>query len=165
MCLFIAINFSEETKNKLISLREELRSKSQRGNFSRNENIHLTLVFIGEVSPKKADKIKAILDTVTIEPFEVSIDRLGTFSRGTLWWAGLREDRKLMDLQHKLTGELTAAGFQLDKRKYSPHVTLGREVVTDLKPWQIDPFSETVTSIELMKSERLKGKLIYTVMN
>ena len=57
MRLFIAINFNDDTHNRLIALRDELRSRSERGNFSLPENLHLTLAFIGEVSPKKIEKI------------------------------------------------------------------------------------------------------------
>jgi 2'-5' RNA ligase len=165
MRLFVAINFSDETRECLLALRNDLRSRSSRGNFSAPENLHLTLVFIGDVSSKKLDKIQAILETVTFAPFDISIDRLGTFSRATLWWAGLREDKPLMDLQHEIEHKLALCGFKMDGRKYSPHITLGREVVTDAAPWRIEPFSETVTGIDLMKSERINGKLIYTAIH
>jgi 2'-5' RNA ligase len=130
MRLFVAINFNDGTRSRLLSQRNELRSKSQGGNFSLPENLHLTLAFIGEVSPKKIDRIKAVLDTVDFAPFDATIERLGTFSRGTLWWAGLREDRSLMDLQREIEHKLALCGFEMDGRKYSPHITLGREVVT-----------------------------------
>lgn len=162
--LFIAINFNIETRSRLIALREELHSRSQHGNFTSDENLHLTLAFIGEVSPKKIDKIKAIMDTVTFEPFPVTVERLGTFSRGTLWWAGLREDKPLLNLQYEVAYKLALCGFEMDGRDYHPHITLGREVMTDTAPWQVLPFGETVTNIELMKSERIGGKLTYTAI-
>jgi len=84
---------------------------------------------------------------------------------GDIWWAGLREDKPLMDLQRGLSDNLRAAGFALESRKYSPHITLGREVVTDAKPWRIEPFGETVGAIDLMKSERIRGKLTYTAIH
>jgi 2'-5' RNA ligase len=164
MRLFVAINFNSDTRKRLIALREELRSYSQSGNFSKDDNLRLTLAFIGEVSPKKVDKIKAIMDTVTFALFPVSIDRLGTFSRGTLWWAGLREDKPLMWLQREVEHKLALCGFEMDGRDYHPHVTIGREVVTDAKPWQIPPFGETVSKFELMKSEWVGGRLTYTAI-
>jgi 2'-5' RNA ligase len=164
MRLFIAINFNKETRARLLALRDELQSRSERGNFTLPENLHLTLAFIGEVSPKKIDKIKAILETVTFEPFEVTINRLGTFTRGTLWYAGLHESKPLMDIQHEITHKLALCGFEMDGRKYTPHITLGSEVITDTTPWQIEPFGETVSSIDLMKSERVNGKLTYTTI-
>jgi 2'-5' RNA ligase len=50
----------------------------------------------------------------------------------------------------------------MDGRRYSPHITLGRDVATNSKPQQIEPFGEIVASIELVKSERINGKLTYT---
>lgn len=164
MRLFVAINFNDETRAQLIALRDELRSRSKRGNFTLDDNLHLTLAFIGEVNPNKIDKLKAIMETVAFSPFEVALDKLGTFSRGTLWWAGLREDKPLMDLQREIEHKLALCGFEMDGRKYHPHITLGREVLTDTEPWQVAPFGEIVTSIELMKSERINGKLTYTAI-
>lgn len=60
MRLFIAINFSAETRKRFIALREELRSRSLRGSFTHDENLHLTLAFIGEVSPKKPTKLRRL---------------------------------------------------------------------------------------------------------
>ena len=160
--LFVAINFNPDTRSRIVSIQDEMCNRSQRGNFALPENLHLTLAFIGDVSPKKIDKIKAILETVTFEPFDVSVERLGIFSRGTLWWAGLRKDEPLMLLQREIEYKLAICGFEMDGRKYSPHVTLGREVVTDAVPWEIEPFGETVSKVDLMKSERVGGKLTYT---
>ena len=165
MRLFIAINFKDNTRARLFAIRDELRSRSKSGNFSAAENLHLTLVFIGECDPKKLNKVKAVLDTVKFKPFEALIERIGTFSRGRLWWAGLREVKPLMDLQHEIEHKLALCGFEMDGRKYNPHITLGREVVTDSTPWRIEPFGETVTSVELMKSERINGKLTYTAIH
>ena len=164
MRLFVAINFNDKTRSQLISLRDELRSRSVRGNFSLNENLHLTLVFIGECNPKQLEKATSILETVIFDPFEATIEKLGTFSRGTLWWAGLREEKTLIHLQHEIEHKFALCGFEMDGRRYHPHITLGREVITDAVPWTIEPFSETVVSIALMKSERINGKLTYTVL-
>ena len=164
MRLFVAINWGDETRERLVSLRDELRSQSKHGRFTLDDNLHLTLVFIGECSLKKLDRITTILETVEFSPFEATIEKLGTFSRGTLWWAGLREEKRLMDLQREIEHKFALCGFEMDGRKYNPHITLGREVITDVEPWTIEPFSETVASIELMKSERIDGKLMYTAI-
>jgi 2'-5' RNA ligase len=164
MRLFVAVNFCDSTRNGLIALRDELIGKSQYGNFSLPENLHLTLAFIGECSPKKLDKIEAILETVTFEPFDIAVERLGTFSRGTLWWAGLRADKPLTNLQYEIVYKLALCGFEMDGSRYRPHITLGRNVITDAPPWRIAPFGETVSKIDLMKSERIGGKLTYTAV-
>jgi 2'-5' RNA ligase len=161
MRLFVAINFTGEIKDGLIAIRDRLRSSSRGGNFSRDENLHLTLAFLGEVCPSKTSEIKAVLDTVTFGPFDMAVDRLGTFARGRLWWAGLLESEPLMGLQSQVEAKLVPLGFEPSERKFSPHVTIGREVVTNVKPWPIETFGESVKAIELMKSERLQGKLTY----
>jgi 2'-5' RNA ligase len=163
MRLFVAINFNTDTRSRLLALRDELRGKSGRGRFSAPENLHLTMVFLGECDGKQTAAAKSVVTATEFAPFEVSVERVGNF-RGALWWAGLREDKPLLVLQRDLSNSIAAAGFALERRRFSPHITLGREVATDAKPWRIEPFGETVSSIELMKSERIGGKLAYAAI-
>jgi 2'-5' RNA ligase len=166
MRLFIAINFNDETRARLLALRDKLRSRSKRGNFSLPENLHLTLAFLGECDAKQTASVKNVMTAVNFAPFDVMINQVGLFKRGgtDIWWAGAAASEPLINLQRDLTNRLTDAGFTLDKRRYSPHITLGREVETDTTPWAIEPFGETVTGIDLMKSERINGKLTYTAI-
>jgi len=166
MRLFIALNFTAETKSRLLALRDDLRTQSQRGNFSQPENLHLTLAFLGECDARQTAAAKQAMAAVNFAPPEIIIDRVGRFRRdgGDIWWAGVKETPALMALQRDLTERLRAAGFALEQRKYSPHITLGREILTDAAPWAIEPFGETVPRVELMKSERVQGKLTYTTI-
>ena len=149
MRLFIAINFNTDTRSRLLSLRDELSSRSKRGNFSLPENIHLTLAFLGECDARQTAAAKTAMDAVRFDPFDIHIERIERFKRGggDIWWAGLRDSRPLSDLHRKLTEILIAAGFSLEKREYKPHITLAREVVTDAFPCRIEPFGETVSSV------------------
>ena len=165
MRLFIAINFSNATRNRLLALRDELRTGSEAGNFTSPENLHITLAFLGECNMKQAAAIRNAMDSVSFEPFDVRIERVGRFGGGqgeALWWAGASVNKALSDLHGALSDNLTTAGFSLDTRKFSPHITLGRRVVTDAVPWRIEPFGETAHKIDLMKSERIDGRLTYT---
>ena len=164
MRLFIAVNFNETTRARLAALRDELQNKAAGGRFTAPENLHLTLVFLGERDAEQSARVKAAMNAVNMYPLHITIDRVGRFKRGqsALWWAGVRENEPLLNLHHNLTDKLVTAGFELEKRKYSPHFTLGREIVTKEPPWAIEPFSETVFAVELMKSEHIHGKLIYT---
>ncbi|MDR0490500.1 MAG: RNA 2',3'-cyclic phosphodiesterase [Oscillospiraceae bacterium] len=167
MRLFIAINFSAATKNALLGLRDELRGCSESGNFTLPENLHLTLSFLGECSARQASAAKSAMDAVSFEAFDASIERIGRFGRGegeSLWFAALRETKPLLDFQRDLADELSASGFDLDRRKFSPHITLGRRVITTAVPRRIEPFGETVRKIDLMDSGRIGGKLTYTAI-
>ena len=164
MRLFIAINFNSETKSKLIALQDELRAYSKHGNFTLPENLHLTLSFLGECDSTQTAAVKTAMDEAPFDPFDICINKLGYFkgSDGDTWWAGVGECEPLLDLQHRLTRNLSAAGLKPEMRKYSPHITLARKVIAHAEPRQIEPFGEAVSKISLMKSERIGGKLTYT---
>jgi 2'-5' RNA ligase len=166
MRLFIAINFNDDTRSRLLALRDELRGKSESGNFSEPSMLHLTLAFLGECDGKQIVSTKSAVSAVSFEPFDITVDCVGRFKRdgGDIWWAGLREDKPLMDVQRELTkfiNSLSSIKFNLETRKFSPHITLGREIVTDAKPWNIAPFGETIGRIDLMKSERIGGNVTH----
>ena len=163
MRLFIAINFNNSTKSRLARLRDELKGRSSRGTFPPDENLHITLAFLGECDEKQAASVRGVMDSVAVKPFDIAIDRVGCFRRngGDIWWAGARESRPLAALQRELTDKLINRGFDLDKREYSPHITLGRRVETDERPRDVEPFVETIYSIDLMKSDRVNGRMIY----
>jgi len=104
------------------------------------------------------------MNMIVYAPFELEIDRLGCFklNGGGIWWAGIRENKVLNELQKSLTTELRNHRIVFDDREFNPHITLGREVTIKSQPRQIEPFAEKITKIELMKSERIAGKLTYT---
>jgi len=166
MRLFIAINFNSETKSRLIALCNELRRDFGHGRFSLPENLHLTLTFLGECDVKQTAAVKSAMDVIVFESFDLMIDSIGFYrcDGGDLWWAGVQKHEMLLKLHQNLTTALQQNGIECDKRKYSPHVTLGRKVVTKTQPREIEPFGETVAKIELMKSERIDGKLTYTAI-
>ena len=164
MRLFIAINFNDVTRSRLLALRDELRHNSERGNFTAPENMHLTLIFLGECDGRQASTVKRVMDELVFEPFNVRIDSVGRFRRagGDIWWAGVHEKAALANLYNTMSDALSSVGFTVERRAYSPHITLGREVITDYLPRQVEPFGETINSIDLMKSERIRGNLVYT---
>ena len=164
MRLFIAINFDYETHSQLLELRDAVRSDSQRGSFVLDDNLHLTLVFLGECDMKQAEAVKKVMSEVTFDPIGLFIDKLGRFRRdgSDIWWAGISTSTTLLELQRCLSDKLKQAGFLIDNRKYTPHITLGRKVYTNMAPKQLDPFGQLILGIDLMKSERIDGILTYT---
>jgi len=164
MRLFVSINFGTPTRDVLIALQDELRQSSMRGRFTAPENLHLTLAFLGECDQAQMEAAKrAVLDT-NAAPFPLEIHRLGRFPRpdGDIWWAGVGESEPLIALQRDLTDRLIATGFVLERRKYTPHITLGRQVITTTQEKTIPPFGEIVSCIHLMQSKRIAGRLVYT---
>lgn len=124
MRLFLAIHFSGETQRQLLAARDALRAQGQ-GLFPPDENLHLTLAFIGETD--RVEVAKRALQQVEASPFLLRFDRLGQF--GDLYWAGACESVALRALQAQLITHLSTAGFLFEKREFIPHVTLARRFV------------------------------------
>jgi 2'-5' RNA ligase len=170
--LFIAVNCNDETKKLLLSVQEKIKSQSFKGNFSRPENIHLTLVFLGE-TPE--DQVPAICSAIKealkppVAPFSLTFSQTGCFthSKKELWWIGAGHSDPhlgtLKNLRQRITGGLSTAGVAFDDRPFNPHITLGREIKHNA-PIVIDrqEIIFPVNRISLMKSERLDRVLVYT---
>ena len=170
MRLFIAINFNEEIKSNLVTTIQELKKSSMKGNFTHRENLHLTLAFIGEVGSDKVGQIKSQINGIKAEPFQLILKGLGKFKRngGDIYWVGVEKNEILISINKYLVEELRNTGYQIEIREFSPHLTIGREVVLN-DSVDTNKISEitlnkkmTVSRISLMKSERINGKLIYT---
>jgi 2'-5' RNA ligase len=110
------------------------------------------------------------MDRVNGEPFRLSFSGFGRFKRSgaDIHWAGVDRSEALFTMQKQLTEELEKAGFKLEDRAYSPHLTLGREVrladpsVNIYGALEAERREMTVSRISLMISERVNGKLTYS---
>lgn len=168
MRLFFAINFDDKVKNSIYNVIEELKNTSLQGNFTHRENIHLTVIFIGETG--NIESVKKTLDNISANPFNITLSGLGIFRRdgGDIYWIGVEQNEKLTDIYNQLFKELTHEGFFIEKRDYKPHLTLARKVIID-KSFNKNEFSRKiphmvmeVNKISLMKSETVNGRLTYT---
>ena len=168
MRLFFAVNFQNEVKDALTTVQNDLRKQSFCGNFTRYENLHLTLVFIGDVSESRVDRLVQIAGSVKAEPFKLRLTQLGRFKRdgGDLIWIGGEKCAPLFSLHDALATQLRTAGFPLEARPYTPHLTLARGVRLregfSLSGYSLKSIDATVTRASLMKSERISGRLTYT---
>ncbi len=166
MRLFVAICLTEACKDALCAASAQLRQHALRGNFSRRENLHLTLAFLGETA--RLDAAKRALGAVQAEPFSLRLAGLGRFRRGSgdLWWMGVSESGALTALQRQVYEALAAEGFSLEKRAFHPHLTLGREIILEngfdpTRAIRIPPMGMQVAQISLMESRRISGVLQY----
>ena len=169
MRLFIAVNFSDEIKDRIVKIQELLRSQSTRGNFTRPENLHLTLAFIGETPEEKLSCLYPVINGINSPSFDVRFNRTGCFthSRKELWWIGAEHENPglsaMKAIYSKLVHELPDAGFPVDPRPFNAHITLAREV-KHLNPITLicPEITIKVNRVSLMKSEHLGRVLTYT---
>lgn len=170
MRLFIAVTMESAIKDKLCAMAKSLAESSLTGSFTRRENMHLTLAFIGETTRLSA--VKAAVDSVQAPPFALMIGGAGRFRRndGDIWWVGARRDPTLTGVQRQVVEALSSRGIAVDGKEFTPHLTLGRRI--HLRPdfdraaftASIPVMEMPVEKISLMKSEFANGRLKYTEM-
>jgi 2'-5' RNA ligase len=93
------------------------------------DQLHLTLRFIGEVGPHHADDIHAALCSVRHPRFDVELNGLGSFERRgriEVVWAGVSPHEPLKSLHRKVDQAIVRAGLEPERRAYAPHITLAR---------------------------------------
>lgn len=159
MRLFLAVSLPQPVCAALDTTMDELRRRGVSGSFTRRENLHLTLAFLGETHRVKC--LTELLSRLKAAPFELTIQGLGQF--GDTWWAGAAPNPQLQELVYRLRSELSAAGFPVDSRRFCAHITLARRVraVQGAFP-AFAPLTFTVDRITLMHSHRVDGLLTYT---
>ena len=97
MRLFIAIQFDPELIYALTDFQNNMRLSGVTGNFTKKENLHLTLAFIGEYpSP---DEILDVMEDVTFDAFDIFIDGVGMFN--DLFWVGITKNAELQNYVKK----------------------------------------------------------------
>ena len=159
MRVFFAVTFDNETKEKLKLVKEAVLSESEKGKFSNYKNYHITIEFIGEVDDEKVDILKNILTRLENIPLYIKFNRLGSFKRKNkeIVWIGIEKNEKLNKIHNQLIKMLEDIKFSVDKRPFTPHLTIGRQVVINKKVEEIT-FSEIIVpvkSIALMESKRI----------
>ena len=158
MRLFLAINLSDTMKDALIRAQDEMYSHGVRGSFTTEENLHLTLAFIGEYPDP--EPVLAALAAVQFAPFALELQGIGCF--GDLWWAGIRDSLPLAALVRQIRRALSDAGIPFDRKRFSPHITLIRRAKGKMPELSIGKAAMTVEQISLMRSDRGKHGMIYT---
>ncbi|KXZ39240.1 2'-5' RNA ligase [Alkalithermobacter thermoalcaliphilus JW-YL-7 = DSM 7308] len=171
MRVFLAIELNEEVIDKLSVYQNYIRKHSIKGNFTDKDNFHITIKFIGEINEEKLKDIKDAMDTIRWNnPFVLRTEKIGCFPRKDkkIVWVGVGgETDKLNSLFKEVENVIYRKGFKKEDRPYSPHITIGREVILN-RPLESIQNEVNITSVQflvkelsLMESCRENGKLVY----
>ena len=128
---FIAIDVPPEVKNHLSSVSAALRTLDLDARLAPVPSIHLTLRFLGNI---EEIQVAALGDAIRrcarqVRPFALVVRNLGAFpnrKRPRVVWAGVAGDGDLERLHHFLETELQPLGFDREKKRFKPHLTLLR---------------------------------------
>ena len=121
---FLAISLPDDVSDALMDAQDGVRN----ARWVEEENLHLTLAFLGECAPAELSELDAGLGALRMDPFELAVSGAGAFGGGkphTLW-AGLAPSEPLARLQSKIVRVIRESGLAAERRKFHPHITLGR---------------------------------------
>lgn len=124
--LFVCIELPAYLRRVLTGLYEE-----QPGfRWVEEENLHLTLRFIGEIDSDLENTVVDALSEIHVKPFMLPVSGLGSYKvRGkpSVIWAGLGGGHPhLFQLQRKIENLLVGLGFRMERKAFHPHITLAR---------------------------------------
>ncbi|MBU1255150.1 RNA 2',3'-cyclic phosphodiesterase [Qipengyuania sp. DY56-A-20] len=150
---FIAIRPPGEIRDSLIDRMEALDG----ARWQDDDQLHLTLRFVGEADPRQVDDLMAALQSVSAPPFALAIAGVGHFERKGVphtLWAGVTQSERLAVLRNRVERACRRAGFPAETRKFAPHITiarlnrstappeewLARHADLASEPWPVDSF-------------------------
>jgi 2'-5' RNA ligase len=177
---FIAIEIPLEIKKEIAAEVANLHNGTGRAvRWVAPENIHLTLKFLGEISPASVELLSQALQAECDQhiPFDITVSGLGCFPnshRPRIIWIGLSIPPELNRLQHKLETATTRMGYTAEDKPFSPHLTVGR-VREQATPAELNAIHSTLDklhvgslgtftaqSVHLFKSELKPAGPVYT---
>ena len=173
---FIAIELPEGVKSAISELQQEFKKCKADIRWVKPDNIHLTLKFLGDTDEKIFDSIVEATKEACIvyKEFALEIKGVGVFPNmraPRVLWVGISDNDSLSGLQKSVEDGLIKLGFSPEKRRFRPHLTLGRFKSSSGKEGLYDKIEEhknlklgsiEVKSIFLIKSELTPSGSEYT---
>lgn len=169
--IFIAINLPEELKNKLLGWQKNRQKLGV--NWTKPDNMHITLVFIGEIEEQAVDRVLEVVRRVVknFKPFEIKVDRIHVgpnLNMPRMIWLSGTENKNLSSLARQITDGLRKEGIELKNgHNFTLHITLARARNDELQEVKIDEkfeYSFLAESIEVMESKLSPGGPKYSVL-
>jgi 2'-5' RNA ligase len=178
MRVFVAIDISDEARLAAVEYIQRLRLDFPRVNISweKPEKLHFTIRFLGDIDKGQIGAVLQLTEVVAARftPFEVHITEGGIFPHPRnprILWLGVpqKESVTIGRVNADIEAELQAAGFPAEKRKFHPHVTIGRvpdkvnarELVRTHTQRQLQPILFTATGVTVYESKLQKTGSAY----
>ena len=121
---FIAIDVPERVSDALVELQNALRV----GKRVNPEQFHMTIVFLDDQPDYLIEEVHYLLKDLHFSKFDLTLRELGTFGgrAPNALYTAIEKNDALDLLQEKVSNALRAAGVQLDRKRFKPHVTIAR---------------------------------------
>ncbi|RLC30183.1 MAG: RNA 2',3'-cyclic phosphodiesterase [Deltaproteobacteria bacterium] len=178
---FLAFELPGEMKEILFRVSGKMKGFGLDVRWVRVDNIHLTVIFIGNISTDRLNSMDRIVTNVCVEfkPFDIALKGAGVFSgrhNPRVLWIGLAGDtERLATFRDRLQDALAPLGIKKEKRRFRPHLTLGRFRKGATGGMRLNRLLETcknlsspvhsVGELVLFRSELTPGGAVYTRLN
>ena len=150
-----------------------------RASWSRTENIHLTLKFLGDIPLLQVEKLSqaASRSVEDIAPFKIVLEQTGAFpphGSPRVLWIGVNDlEGKLGKLRARLEDAAARSGFKKEPRPFHPHLTLARlrkpqhsrTLASAHKAMEFEPAEISVSELLVIRSELSREGSKYTVVS
>ena len=124
--LFLALWPEADIRQQLAALAAHGAGRSR----VRDENLHLTLVFLGATRPAQRAAYQAALANVAVPAVELVLDQYGYWPKQRILWLGCRQPPPaLLALVADLGERLRGCGFTPERRAFQAHVTIARHFI------------------------------------
>ena len=170
MRTFVAIEIHDENVlDEIAKTQSEFKIKATAVS---KQNMHFTLLFLGETSEEYVEKVKKELSTISFQPIQVKFTHVGAFPNPRyprVVWVGVDDDaaKKLVELAVQIEKKLKPLGFKSDK-PFRPHLTIFRiKKKVDISQ-EIDKFKDvdfgtsTITELKFKQSVLTPNGPIYS---
>jgi len=126
--IFIAIDLPPAIKEQIQECQSILSTSRAKLTLVNPSSVHITLKFIGEVDPVLIEPISQALKKFNFEPFNLSIERIGTNNPRSprVIWGNVVDSGKCVLLHHDIETILAPFGIPNEPRPFTPHMTIAR---------------------------------------
>jgi 2'-5' RNA ligase len=130
---FIAIRLPHNVQEHISAYIKDLKKLSHDIRWTKAENIHLTIKFLGEIPADRVDAVQKALYPVghQFSQFSLIVSRAGCFpgkKNPRVFWLGMEQGKEnpLFAIHEWIEDQLIKLDFEKEKRRFSPHLTIGR---------------------------------------
>lgn len=170
MRAFIAIELPKEVRKEIVKMQKEVDKLGLvKGKFIEEENLHLTLKFLGDISRSELDAVKERLERIKFSSFKIKLDGIGVFSEDfvRIIWVSLSGE-EIFELQKKIDKELEE--IFAPEHRFMAHITLARPkfvedketLINEIKKINFNKEEFEVNRIFLKKSELTSKGPVYS---
>ena len=129
---FLAFELPPEIGQEVARISGEVKKSGLEAGWVKPGNIHLTVIFLGDVEEKDIPQIISCVDNAVCDydPFDIALGGMGLFGdlkRPRVLWLGLEGGiKRLASMRDSLQKPLEQFGIKQEERPFRPHLTLGR---------------------------------------